>query len=80
MDGVLEHVLSGFANDAQQPGTGLASDFTIAVTNTTSVDNAADLWQVDTGLDGITDWDSAALMDMNDWMEGIDWTNVSGGV
>lgn len=80
MDGILEYLLSGFVNNAQQPGAELASDLAAGNQNPMSVDDAAGVWQVDTTLDGITDWDAAALMDMDDWMEGIDWTNVSGGV
>lgn len=80
MDGVLDYVLSGFANDAQRSGAGPANGSMIGIQNPASIDDAAGLWQVDSTLDGITDWDTAALMDMNDWMEGIDWTNVSGGV
>lgn len=80
MDGVLEHLLSGFANGAQQSSDGLVGGSTVGIQNPASLDNAAGAWQVDTGIDGITDWDAAALMDMNDWMEGIDWTNVGGGV
>lgn len=80
MDGVLEHVLSGFANDTQQSEAGFTtSSSTIDIQDSTSLADAAGAWQVDTTLDGMTDWDAAALMDMNDWMEGIDWTNVSGG-
>ena len=81
MDGVLEHVLSGFANDTQQSENGLTTNnSTIDVQDSTSLNDAAGMWQVNTALDGMTDWDATALMDMNDWMEGIDWTNVSGGV
>ncbi|KAK6004845.1 hypothetical protein QM012_007624 [Aureobasidium pullulans] len=80
MDGVLEHVLSGFANDEEQLGAGLTNGSTISLQDSTSTNYATGAWQVDTALDGITDWDAAALMDMNDWMEGIDWTNVSGRV
>lgn len=80
MDGVLEHLLSGFANGTQQSGDALVGGSTVDLQNPASVENAVRAWQVDTGLDGITDWDTAALMDMNDWMEGIDWTNVGGGV
>ncbi|KAH0134770.1 hypothetical protein KCU66_g659, partial [Aureobasidium melanogenum] len=77
MDGILEYLLSGFVNNTQQPGAELASDLAAGIQNPMSVDDAAGVWQVDTALDGITDWDAAALMDMNDWMEGIDWTNSS---
>lgn len=80
MDGVLEYLLLVFANDTQQSGAALASNPTTGVQDSTSVNYAAGAWHADTALNEITEWDTAALMDMDGWMEGVDWTNVSGGV
>jgi hypothetical protein len=67
LDEVLEYLLSLAANDTgvQDPVSNLG---------------LAAVGHADNSLLDLFDWDAANLMDMNNWIEGVDWTNASGEV
>lgn len=80
LDEILEYLLSLAANDAPQSAPGVIEDPTTAHKNPISHDGVAAVEVADNTLLDLFDWDAANLMDMNNWMGEIDWTNVSGGV
>lgn len=80
LDEVLEYLLSLAANDTPQTGPGVTNNLTTAQQNSTADVGFAAVEAADNTLLDMFDWDAANLLDMNNWMGGIDWTNVSGGV
>ncbi|KAI4716107.1 hypothetical protein E4T48_07707 [Aureobasidium sp. EXF-10727] len=80
LDEVLDYLLSVFADGAQELAPSLTSNSTAEVQNPTSSDDVAAFWLAGNTLGELMDWDAANLVDMNNWMEGIDWTNASAAV
>ncbi|KAI4726671.1 hypothetical protein E4T49_05569 [Aureobasidium sp. EXF-10728] len=80
LDEVLDYLLSVFADGTQQLAPSLASSSTAEVQDPTSNDDVAAFWLAGNTLGELMDWDAANLTNMNNWMEGIDWTNASGVV
>lgn len=80
LDEVLEYLLSLAANDAQETGPEVTSNFVTGVQDPVPNVGLAAVGHADNSLLDLFDWDAVNLMDMNNWMEGIDWTNASGGV
>lgn len=80
LDEILEYLLSLASNDTPQPGPGVIDNALAAQKDTLSHDGVAAVEIADNTLLDMFDWDAANLMDMNNWMGEIDWTNVSGGV
>jgi hypothetical protein len=78
LDEVLEYLLSLAANDTLQPGLEITSYSTSRIQHSMPSDGLAAVGHVD--IPDLFDWDATDLMDMTNWMEGIDWANASGGV
>ncbi|KEQ90644.1 hypothetical protein AUEXF2481DRAFT_44841 [Aureobasidium subglaciale EXF-2481] len=80
LDEVLEYLLSLAASEPDITG----SDLTTYLPNETQMGSSskylAAMENADSALDNLFEWSAADLMDMNDWMDGIDWTNASGGI
>jgi hypothetical protein len=80
LDEVLEYLLSLAANDIQRAEPEVTSNFITGVQVPVSNVGLEVVGQADGSLLDLFDWDAANLIDMNNWIEGIDWTNASGGV
>jgi hypothetical protein len=80
LDEVLEYLLSLAANDTQQAEPEVTSNFMTGVQDPVSNLGLAAVGHADNSLLDLFDWDAANLMDMNNWIEGVDWTNASGEV
>jgi hypothetical protein len=80
LDEVLEYLLSLAANDTLQPGLEITGYSTSGVREPMPSDGLAVVGHTDNTLPDLFDWDATDLMDMTNWMEGIDWANASGGV
>jgi hypothetical protein len=80
LDEVLEYLLSLAANDIQQAEPEVTSNFITGVQDPVSNVGLEVVGQADGSLLDLFDWDAANLIDMNNWIEGIDWTNAGGGV
>jgi hypothetical protein len=80
LDEVLEYLLSLAANETPQPGLEITNYATSGIQAPMPNDGLAVVGHVDNILPDLFDWDATDLMDMNNWMLNIDWTNASGGV
>jgi hypothetical protein len=80
LDEVLEYLLSLAANDTQQAEPEVTSNFMTGVQDPVSNLGLAAVGHADNSLLDLFDWDAANLMDMNNWIECVDWTNASGEV
>ncbi|THV68196.1 hypothetical protein D6D28_06904 [Aureobasidium pullulans] len=84
LDEIIEYLLLLAANDTiRQPDPGLTGNFATGIQDPISSDGMAAMGNADNdslGDPNLLDWDTTNFMDMNNWMEGIDWTNASGGV
>ena len=80
LDEVLEYLLSLAANDIQQAEPEVTSNYITGVQDPVTNVGLEVVGQADGSLLDLFDWDAANFMDMNNWIEGIDWTNASGGV
>lgn len=80
LDEILEYLLSLAANNTPQPVPGAIDNALAAQKDPLLHDGVAAVEIADNTLLDMFDWDAANLMDMNNWMGEIDWTNVSGGV
>ena len=79
LDEVLEYLLSLAANDIQPSGPEMTNSFDAGIDSTPN-DGVTVAGNADNTLLDLFDWDAANFMDMNNWMDGIDWTDASGGV
>lgn len=84
LDEIIEYLLLLAANDTiRQPDSGLTGNFATGIQDPISSDGMAAMGNADNdslGDPNLLDWDTTNFMDMSNWMEGIDWTNASGGV
>jgi hypothetical protein len=80
LDEVLEYLLSLAASDTQQPGLEITSHGLNGTQDPMPNAGLPAVGHVDNTLPDLFDWNADELLDMNLWMEGIDWTNACGGV
>ncbi|KAI5207126.1 hypothetical protein E4T39_02047 [Aureobasidium subglaciale] len=80
LDEVLDYLLSLAASEPEITGPNLTTHAPNEIQVGSSSHNLAAVEPADSSLDILIDWGAANLMDMNDWMDGIDWMNASGGI
>jgi hypothetical protein len=80
LDEVLEYLLSLAANDIPQPGPELTSQLAAGTYNAMPNAGLAVVGHVDDIIPDLLDWNADDLIDMQNWMEGIDWSNAGGEV
>ncbi|KAI5235761.1 hypothetical protein E4T43_09036 [Aureobasidium subglaciale] len=80
LDELLEYLLSLAASEPEVTRPNVTTCLPNETQMGSSSDYLAAMEHADSALDNLVDWGVANLMDMNDWMDGIDWMNASGGI